>query len=155
MEDKLEIARRSRSKPYPDQEKFPGKTIGGSVLNLSKWTMDSTLQYAELLITAVKLLSPTARPKAMEDLMKQDLKVILKQYKTEVDNILAGTVLVNNFETIEQSLEWVKILGNDDYLALLVEIGRRNLVPLAEALGIKNIVLPPEIQAILGQSVSA
>ncbi len=147
--DKLEAARRARSAEFPDQKLFPDEKIGGLVLQLHKWTFDQTLSFSEVMMDAIKMLSSEARPKALTELMKRNLGEVLKQYGDAIKKIAASTVVTGNFDSIDEANEWVSELSSDEFVRLLVEIGKRNLVPLVNALGVKNIVLPPELKQIL------
>lgn len=107
------------------------------------------MEFANPLIEVIKLVAKDSRPAAIQELLKQDLNQLIVRFKDQLLIVIAATVTEGNFKDRENALLWVKELAIDDLATLLKEIGRRNLVSFAAALGFRSDMLPAELKETL------
>jgi hypothetical protein len=133
MQDRLQKARLSRVTKV---------TIAGTELALHKWTLDQSLKHSAFLFDLLKLGIKDTRAVSVSELLKLDWKEIISKYGTQLKGIAAETVETGNFENMDEAVEWVNAIPIDEFMNLLMEIWKGNLLPLATNLGLVNKAIP-------------
>lgn len=130
--DRLQKARAGRSKEV---------TVAGSTLNLHKWTLDQSLKHSALIWDILRVAVKDSRSDALKQLLEIGGEKLFSEYGSRLKEMLADTVSVGNFDSVEDASKWVAEITLEDSVQLMTEVWRMNLLPLARRLG---VALPGE-----------
>lgn len=112
------------------QSKVEAVTVAGKELRLYKWTWRQSLAHGKKFLSAAQALIKN-RPAV--DLMKEDFGKIILEHADLVVDILADSIIRDNFENKGQAKDWLEELALDEMVELLTVVVKQNYVPLKQA----------------------
>lgn len=149
LADRLAAARRARVKTIE---------VAGTTLQLHKWNYDQSVLHGSFLLDrARKLLLNGGVKGSLKEILQADLKTLFSKYGAEMKIIIADTVRVENFDTLEDAQAWVDEIDLDSVVLLSETIFKENCGPLVKRLGVALNFPELNIGAFLGvkQSTSS
>ncbi len=154
-------AKKKKKKDKPDQlaeavvKKIEAVTIDERELKVRKWNLHTSLELMGTLGDILKEMVASIGPQMdISSLLQGDIGELLAAHEGSIVKILASTLLVGNFESLEDAEAWVKDLGAGDALRLFAVIAKQNIRPLVEAVGEVAKELRAKVSAVAAQKVS-
>ncbi len=113
--------------------KFLNVELDGKNLRMQRWNFVQGLRVSKNLATIIKKATPLGF--TAESLMVADIGEILVEHEEHIYEILAVSVVKNNFADEAEATTWVKELDFPDAVELLGCVIKLDLVPLAQKAG--------------------
>ena len=114
-------------------EKFLNVEIDGKKLRMQRWNFIQGLRVSKNLATIIKKATPLGF--TAESLMVADIGGILAEHEEHICEILAVSVVKNNFMDEDEAIAWVKELDFPDAIELFGYVIKLDLIPLAQRAG--------------------
>ncbi len=149
---------RAKKEDKPDRlaeaiaKKVEEMTIDERELKVRKWNLHTSLELMGTLGDILKQMVAGIGPQMdIASLLQGDIGELLAKHEGSIVKILAATLLVGNFGSLEEAEEWVRDLGAGDALKIFAVIARQNIRPLVEAVGEVASELRGKISAVAAQ----
>lgn len=153
--------RGKKKKTEPDRlaeaiaKKIEELTVDERELHIHKWNLHTSLELMGTLGDILKQMVAGIGPQMdIASFFQGDIGELLIKHEENIVKILAGTLVVGNFESIKEAGAWIRDLGAGDVLRIFVVIAKQNIRPLVEAVGEIASELRGKISAVAVQKAS-
>lgn len=135
VNERMAKLRRMKISPFQLIEGDPLFTF-----QLELWSTDQNISHASMMTKLIRdgIIN---REALFKKLLIGDTTELLKDYAKEIHHICADTIWRHNFSSYEQAREFVENLQMELKAKLIVEVYRRNMLPLVESSGLKAMFL--------------
>lgn len=125
---------------------------GDFVLHLKKWSTNQKIRHGDTFLGIIKELAN--EPDAIKKLFEGDPGAVMKKYASMMTGILADTITPENFDSVEEAIEFIgEDLDSEELVVLCRAIWEDNLRPLLEGLGVK-LKMPKALADLLATNSS-